>query len=75
MEVQVRDGEIVLTVKRLIDKDQAWFWTERWQEGEKAAEQNIRDGRIHDFPDAASAVGHLRTQAGKKQSAIGKKGK
>ena len=31
MEVQVRNGEIVLKLKRLIDKDQAWFWTERWR--------------------------------------------
>jgi len=75
MEVQVRNGEIVLKLKRLIDKDQAWFWTERWQEGEKAAEEDIRYGRIHDFPDAASAVGHLHTQEGQGPSAIDKKGK
>ena len=68
MDVQVRDGEIVLKVKKLIDKDQAWFWTKRWQQGEKEAEADIRDGRVQRFPDTAPAVVHLHAQAGKKQS-------
>ena len=45
MDVQVRDGEIVLRVKKLVDKEQAWFWTKRWQQGEKEAEEDIRAGR------------------------------
>jgi AbrB family looped-hinge helix DNA binding protein len=27
LDVRVRDGEIILKLKKLIDKDQAWFWT------------------------------------------------
>ena len=67
MDVQVRDGEIVLRVKKLVDKDQAWFWTKRWQQGEKEAEEDIRAGRVHGFPDAKLAVAHLHSQASKKQ--------
>ena len=59
MDVQVRDGEIVLKLKKLVDKDQAWFWTKRWQEGEKEAEEDIRTGRVHRFPDSRSAVAFL----------------
>ena len=66
MDVQVRDGEIVLKLKKLVDKDQAWFWTKRWQQGEKEAEEDIRDGRVHRFPDAKSAITHLQSQSGKK---------
>jgi AbrB family looped-hinge helix DNA binding protein len=58
-DVQVRNGEIVLKVKKLVDKEQAWFWTRRWQQGEKEAEEDIRAGRIHRFPDAKSAVAFL----------------
>jgi len=65
MDVQVRDGEIVLKVKKLIDKDQAWFWTKRWQQGEKEAEEDIHSGRVQRFPDAKSAVAHLHNQADK----------
>jgi AbrB family looped-hinge helix DNA binding protein len=66
MDVQVRDGEIVLKLKKLVDKDQAWFWTKRWQQGEKEAEEDIREGRVHRFPDAKSAITHLQSQSGKK---------
>ena len=34
LDVSVKDGELVLRVKKLVDKEQAWFWTKRWQEGE-----------------------------------------
>ena len=73
MDVQVRDGEIVLKVKKLVDKDQAWFWTKRWQQGEKEAEEDIHAGRVHNFPDATSAVTYLHSQVGKRQSKTGKR--
>jgi len=67
LDVRVRSGEIVLKVKKLIDKEQAWFWTNRWQQGEKEAEENILAGRVHRFPDSKSAVVFLHRQAKKKQ--------
>ena len=73
MDVQVRDGEIVLKLKKLIDKDQAWFWTERWQRGEKEAEEDIRAGRVHSFPDAKEAVDYLHSRSGKKVRKTGKR--
>src|SRR4030043_922373 len=68
IDVQVRNGEIVLKVKRLVDKEQVWFWTNRWQQGEKEAEEDIHAGRTHDFPDAKNAVAFLHKQTGKKSS-------
>jgi len=59
MDVQVREGEIVLKVKKLVDKEQAWFWTKRWQQGEKEAEDDIRAGRVYEFPDADSVIASL----------------
>jgi len=63
MDVEVRDNEIVLKLKKLVDKDQAWFWTKRWQEGEREADADIKAGRVHDFPDAKSAIASLRQAA------------
>ena len=63
LDVQVRDGEMVLKVKKLVDKDQAWFWTKRWQEGEKEAEEDIKAGRGITFPDAQSAIEYLHAEA------------
>jgi hypothetical protein len=31
------------------DPDQAWFWTEEWQAGEREAEEDIRAGRVKGF--------------------------
>lgn len=72
LDVQVRNGEIVLKIKKLVDKEQAWFWTKRWQQGEKEAEEDIRAGRVHRFPDSKSAVAFLHGQTEKKQSKTGK---
>jgi AbrB family looped-hinge helix DNA binding protein len=66
LDIQVRNGEIVLKAKKLVDKEQSWFWTNRWQQGEKAAEADIRAGLVHNFPDAKKAVGFIHKQAGKK---------
>ena len=62
MDVQVRDGEIVLKVKKLIDKEQAWFWTKRWQEGDKEAEEDIRAGRVESFTNIEQAISFLDKQ-------------
>jgi len=65
LNVQVRNGEIVLKVKKLVDKEQAWFWTNRWQQGEHRAEEDIRTGNINRFPDAEGAISFLHKQSKK----------
>lgn len=63
LEVRVQDGEIVLTAKKLVDKAQAWFWTERWQQGEREAEEDIAAGRLQRFDSAEKAVDFLHKKA------------
>jgi AbrB family looped-hinge helix DNA binding protein len=46
LEVEQRDGEIVMIPKRLIDADQAWFWSREWQEGEREVDEDLRAGRV-----------------------------
>jgi antitoxin MazE len=72
MDVQIRDNEIILRLKKIIDKDQAWFWTKRWQEGEKEAEEDIKAGRVHRFPEAKSAIDYLHSEANKPKGKSGK---
>ena len=49
-----------------MDKEQAWFWTNRWQQGEKEAKEDIRAGRVHNFPDTKKTAAFLRKRVGKK---------
>lgn len=46
LDAHVEDNTIVLVPQKLIPKDQAWFWTEEWQKGEKEADDDIREGRL-----------------------------
>ncbi len=32
--------------KKLIDADQAWFWSREWQEGEREVDEDLRAGRV-----------------------------
>jgi AbrB family looped-hinge helix DNA binding protein len=53
------DGSIRLVPQVLVDRSQAYFWTERWQEGEREAEQDLRAGRYKDFDDIESLLDEL----------------
>lgn len=46
LEVSVEGGNIVMRPKKLIDADQAWFWTDAWQAGEREASDDIGRGRV-----------------------------
>lgn len=47
LHVVADDGRVVLLPESSIDPDQAWFWTEEWQKGEREADEDIRAGRTY----------------------------
>ena len=49
LEVRLDEDRLVLLPKQVIDKSQAYFWTEAWQEGEREAEEDLRAGRVERF--------------------------
>jgi len=49
-ELVVRDdGVLEVRPKVPVDADQAWFWTERWQQMEREADADIAAGRVTRF--------------------------
>jgi antitoxin MazE len=46
VEVIERDGEIVLRPHVAVPADQAWFWTERWQQLEHEVDEAVAAGRV-----------------------------
>lgn len=47
--------------KKLILKDQAWFWTKEWQAKEKEADEAITRGEISGtFDNSEELIRHLR---------------
>ncbi len=43
------DGVIELRPHIAIPADQAWFWTEEWQKGEREVDEDIAAGRVKRF--------------------------
>jgi len=72
LDIMVRDGEIVLRAKTLVDKKQAWFWSERWQQGEAEAQEDIRKGHVYRFDNAASTVSFLHSKSAGRRGKTGK---
>ena len=48
-----------LSPQKLIDKSQAYFWSDDWQKGEREASEDIEAGRIQGFEDVDTLVDAL----------------
>jgi antitoxin MazE len=46
VDISVTDNKIVLKPVIMIEKDQAWFWTNKWQSVEKEAQKDIKEGKV-----------------------------
>ena len=64
IEVTVQGDSLVLTPKKLIDKSQAYYWTPKWQEMERKADEDIKAGRSVTFDSAEEAVKYLQQRDG-----------
>ncbi|MFA7352867.1 MAG: AbrB/MazE/SpoVT family DNA-binding domain-containing protein [Dehalococcoidales bacterium] len=71
VDVQIKDGDIVLKVMKLVSKEQAWFWTKRWQNGEREAEEDILNGRVNKFENSDDAIAFLHKKSNKKKTDTG----
>ncbi|HWX44631.1 MAG TPA: AbrB/MazE/SpoVT family DNA-binding domain-containing protein [Solirubrobacteraceae bacterium] len=65
VEVRLReDGVIELIPVITIPVDQAWYWTEEWQAGEREVDEEAARGEGQVFDSAEEFVAHLRRIAG-----------
>lgn len=44
---EIKNGQIILTPVKLIDTRNLWFLSDHWKEGEREAEEDIQQGRLH----------------------------
>jgi antitoxin MazE len=59
VEIEVKDEQAVLIPKKLVDKNQSYFWTKEWQEAEKEADKDIKAGRIKVFQSVDELIKDL----------------
>ncbi len=61
LEVDMTEEGLLLIPKKLISKDQAWFWTKEWQKKEKEADAAIGRGEVSGpFENTKELIRHLR---------------
>ncbi|MCI0521152.1 MAG: type II toxin-antitoxin system PrlF family antitoxin [Chloroflexi bacterium] len=49
-------GQVLISRAQIIPPDQAWFWSERWQRLERAAQADLDAERVVEFPDVDDAI-------------------
>lgn len=63
LTAKVKNSEIILQPKKLIPKEQAWFWTKEWQKKEREADEDISKGRVYGpFTNAKDLIRSLRSK-------------
>ena len=59
LEYSVEDGKIIITPKMLISKEQAWFWSKEWQDGEREVQKELQKkgpGKAHSAKDLLKEI-------------------
>lgn len=46
LDIRIDDDRIIIKPVLVIDRSQSWFWSKKWQELEKEADEDIKRGRI-----------------------------
>lgn len=46
VDIDIEGDKIILKPVLVIDRSQAWFWTKEWQEMEREADEDIKNGRV-----------------------------
>ena len=53
-------GQVLMRGLKMIPADQAWFWAESWQTGEREASEQIAAGRTKTFKDDSSFLDFVK---------------
>lgn len=53
------DGVVELRPSLPVAADQAWFWTERWQEREREVDEHVQAGRVTVHENGDDFLAHL----------------
>ena len=59
LETELKDDKIIIVPKKTIDAEQAWFWTKKWQEAEREAEDDLKSGKVKKFKNVEELIEDL----------------
>jgi AbrB family looped-hinge helix DNA binding protein len=52
-------GRMMVTRAQVIPPEQAWFWSDRWQQMEHEAQADLASGQVKEFASLSSALENL----------------
>jgi len=59
VQTELKEGKIIITPKKTIDAEQAWFWIKEWQEAEKEANSDLKSGKVKKFKTVEELIKEL----------------
>ncbi len=59
VEVEAREGEIVIRPVIEVPRGQAWFWSKKWQERIARSAKDIEKGNVKEFKSVKEARKHF----------------
>jgi AbrB family looped-hinge helix DNA binding protein len=62
VEVKVMGEKAVLVPKKIVDKNEANFWTGRWPEGQKGAHQGLKTRGLQNFDPVEGLIEDLEEE-------------
>ncbi|MBI5034943.1 MAG: AbrB/MazE/SpoVT family DNA-binding domain-containing protein [Chloroflexi bacterium] len=62
VEMKLVGHSLVVTPKKIIDKDQAYYWSAEWQAAEREADIDILAGRVKKFDTVDELVKELHSR-------------
>ncbi len=60
VEIAVKGAKLILTPKRTVDLDQAWFWSKEWQEAERQVDAEVKAGKVKKAKTAEELIRQLK---------------
>lgn len=61
LEFTVQDGKIIVQPVVTVPKDQAWFWSEKWQTEERIVDEQKKNGQVKSFDNIDALIEDLDT--------------
>ena len=60
MDIAVQGYRLILTPKRAVDLEEAWFWSKEWQEAEREVDAHVKAGRVKKARSAEELIRELK---------------
>jgi antitoxin MazE len=59
LDIIIEDDKIIIKPVLVIDRSQSWFWSKKWQEMEREADDDIKHGRVQKAKDVKELIEKL----------------